>query len=327
MPLTFSVPDEVLSTSFANYSKTMTDNIYRANPITYFLRGQQPTVAGQVVKNKGNLKVLSGGESIVEPLMYAGSSAAAAYSGYQSIDVTPQTGITSARFAWKQYASTITISGREERQNSGENGITSLLEAKATQAEMSLSELIDSDALSTNNDSSLGFAGMQSLLDTTSTIGGISRSSNSWWQSNVTTSVGSFATNGLDTMRNSYNTASRGADVADLIVTTQTIYGYYEKVLQPLERFNDNMMTADGGFPSLLFKTTPVTFDLYCLSGAMYMINSKYLGLRIHEAANFKTTDFVRPANQDARTAQILVQGEIVISNAKRHAAATGITA
>jgi len=50
----------------------------------------------------------------------------------------------------------------------------------------------------------------------------------------------------------------------------------------------------------------------------MYFINSRYLFLKVDVATDFVTTDFVKPTNQTARTAQILWMGNLVTNNARR---------
>lgn len=326
MALTFSVPDSVLSTTLANYRDTLEDNIFRANPLFYYLVGRYPDVAGNSVRSKGQKKVLDGGESIVVPLMYEKNSTASSYTGYGILDTTPQDGITAAKFNWKQYSVSISISGKEERQNAGENRIVNLLESKMKQAEMSLQEKLDEHAFGAGTDSSTNLLGLQTIVATTGTVGGIARSGNSWWQAKVTTSVGSFSANGLDSMRTMYNNVTRGSDKCDIIITDQNDFERYEKVLQPQERFTDTQM-ADGGFQNLKFKGAPLTFDLYCTAGYMYFLNSKYLNWYVHQDADFATSDFVKPENQDARVAQVLIMGELCVSNNARQGVLQGLTA
>lgn len=326
MPLTFNVPDSVLSSTLANYSKTLQDNIFRANPLIYWLVGQYPEVVGEKIESRGQLRLLDGGESIVQPLMYERNSTAKSYSAYGIIDTTPQEGITAARYNWKQTAASISISGREERQNSGSSRIIELLQAKTMQAEMSIKEALDIQFWGLGTDSTTDTLGLQTIVSNTGTVGGISRSTNTWWQAQVTASAGSFAGGGLDAMRSMFNLASRGNDKIDLIIGDRTDFERYEKTLQPQERFQDSKM-ADGGFQSLMFKGAPFTFDLYAPAGNIYFLNSKYLYLSMHKDANFSTTDFVKPSDQDAKVAQILFQGEFTASNCFRQGVVQGLAA
>lgn len=113
----------LLATTVANYRKTLTDNVFNARPLTYFLM------------DKGRIRMLNGGTNIVEPLIYGENSTVASYSGYDTISLTPQSGITAAEFDWKQYAASVAISGIEEAKNNGEQAMVNLLEAKIMQAE------------------------------------------------------------------------------------------------------------------------------------------------------------------------------------------------
>lgn len=259
-------------------------------------------------------------------LMYEKNSTARSYSGYEQLDTTPQEGITSAEYNWKQYSASIAISGKEEAQNAGPQRIINLLEGKMKQAEMSLAEKMNEHAFSTGTDSTSNLLGLQTIVATTGTAGNISRTGNSWWQSSVRTAEGSFAANGLNAMRVMYNNVSKGSIHPDFIITDQADFERYEAALQPQERFTDTKV-ADGGFQNLKFKGATMFFDTYCTAGYMYFLNSEYLNLMVHNRRDFATTDFVKPENQDARIAQILWMGELTSSNNARQGVIQGLTA
>ena len=90
MAFTFSVPDAILSTTLMNYRKTLSDNIFNSIPFYWWLH------------EKGRKETRSGGESIIEPLLYGANDTVAAYSGFEILDTTPSEAITAAKFAWKQ---------------------------------------------------------------------------------------------------------------------------------------------------------------------------------------------------------------------------------
>jgi len=111
------------------------------------------------------------------------------------------------------------------------------------------------------------------LVDATSTVGGLVRTTETYFQSTVTAS-GSFAAQGLSDMRTLFNTvsSSAGKDSPDFIISTQSAYESYESVLQPQERFADAAM-ADGGFQSLRFKGAPFVYDANIATGRLYMLS------------------------------------------------------
>ena len=312
--------DTILSTTLANHMPKLVDNVFSARPFVYFL------------KQAGQVRTISGGSKIVLPLLYGQNGTAASYSAYDTINITPQTGITSAEFNWKQYAASITISGIEEAQNNSEEQIIDLLEAKTFQAEETITEKFDqmfiSSGLTSNATGNSGkdWLGLEALVkDSSSTnIGGINQATDTWWApGHKNTTAGALT---LAQMRTAYNTVSAGNDQPNVILTTRTLFEKYEDLLQPQERFMD-AKTADGGFQNLLFKGAPIVYDNYVTAGDMYFLNTKYIRLVGHSDNWFKPTPFVRPNNQDARYAQILCYGELTISNRARQGVLTAKTA
>ncbi|MDE2015956.1 MAG: phage major capsid protein [Patescibacteria group bacterium] len=221
----------------------------------------------------------------------------------------------------------MSILGIERRNNQGEAALLRLLEAKATQAEMSLKAVMSPDAFGdgTGNNSK-ALTGLAAIVSTTATCGGLAPATFAWWKGNVTSSVGSFAANGINNMRIAFNNVTFGNDKPDFLVTDQTTFQYYEAALQPAERFV-NTKAADAGFQTLTFKGVPLFFDRDCTAGYMYFLNSKYLKFVVHRDADFATGPFITPENQDASTAQILFQGNLTTNNRRMNAVLQGITA
>lgn len=314
--------DAILSTTLANYRDQLTDNVFTARPLTYHLM------------NKGRIRMLNGGTKIVEPLIYGENSTVKPYSGYDTIDLTPQTGISAAEFDWKQYAASIAISGIEEAKNNGEAEVINLLEAKIMQAEESMREgfnrMFFGDGTDTlgagGTDSGKSWNGLGNLIESGNTVGGINSADgqgNNWWRSYENNTAGALT---LAQMATAYNTVSVGNDHPDMVLTTQTLYEKYESLLQPQLRYTDTK-TADAGFQNLLFKAAPVTYDVHAPVGTMYFINSKYISLVGHSDKWFANTSFVRPENMDARYALIMCYGNLTIRNREKQGKLTAKTA
>jgi hypothetical protein len=196
--------DALLSTTLANYRSTLTDNVFTARPLTFKLM------------EKGRIRMLNGGTKIIEPLIYGQNDTVGSYSGFDTIALTPQTGISAAEYEWKQYAASISISGIEEAKNNGEQEIINLLEAKIMQAEESLREGFNQMffADGTGN-SSKDWNGLGNLVEATGVAGGIDPSTNTWWASyeeNTSTALT------LAQMSSMHTTVFR------LVMTTQTFF-------------------------------------------------------------------------------------------------------
>ena len=306
--------DALLSTTLANYRDQLTDNIFTARPLTYFLM------------DKGRIRMVDGGTKIVEPLIYGANSTVASYSGYDTLSLTAQEGISAAEYEWKQYAASIAISGIEEAKNNGEQAIINLLEAKIMQAEESMKEGFNQMfyADGTGN-SGKDWNGLGNIVEASGTVGGINRATagNEFWRSYEENSAGALT---LADMSTGYNSVSVGNDHPDMVLTTQTLFEKYESLLQPQLRYTD-AKTADAGFQNLLFKAAPVAYDVHCTAGVVYFLNSKYLTLVGHSGKWFAQTDFIRPENMDARYALIMAYGNLTCRNAKKQGKLTARTA
>jgi hypothetical protein len=306
--------DALLSTTLAKYRDQLTDNVFTARPLTYFLT------------DKGRIRMLDGGTKIVEPLIYGQNSTVASYSGYDSIALTAQTGITAAEYDWKQYAASIAISGIEEAKNNGDAAILNLLEAKVMQAEESLREGFNTMFFGDGTgNSGKNWNGLGNLVEASGTVGGINRATagNEYWRSYEENTAGALT---LAQMNTAYNSVSVGNDHPDMVLTTQTLYEKYESLLQPQLRYTDTK-TADAGFQNLLFKAAPVTYDTGCTAGVMYFLNSKYLTLVGHSGKWFSQTEFVRPENLDAKYALIMCYGNLTVRNCAKQGKLTAKTA
>ena len=304
--------DNLLTTTLANYRKTLTDNVFTARPLTYTLM------------EKGRIRMLNGGTKVVEPLIYGLNDTVGSYSGYDSIALTPQTGISAAEFEWRQYAASISISGIEEAKNNGDAEIINLLEAKIMQAEESMREGFNTMffADGTGN-SSKDWNGLDNLVDNTGTVGNIDSSTYTWWKSYKESTATALT---LAQMATAYNSVSVGNDHPDTLLTTQTLFEKYEALLQPQLRYTDTK-TADAGFQNLLFKAAPVMYDTGCTAGTFFFLNSKYLTLVGHSDKWFSQTAFISPEDTDARYALIMCYGNLTVRNRAKQGKLTAKTA
>ncbi len=306
--------DALLSTTLANYRDKLTDNVFTARPLTYWL------------SSRDRIRMESGGVKLVEQLIYGKNSTVGSYSGYDTISLAQQEGITAAEYDWKQYAASIVISGIEEAKNNGEHAIINLLESKIMQAEESMREGFNQMffADGTGN-SGKNWNGLGNIVEANVALGGIDPSvaGNEYWKSYEDNTAGALT---LAQMATAYNTTSVGNDHPDVILSTQTLFEKYESLLQPQLRYTDTK-TADAGFQNLLFKAAPIMYDVHAPAGTMFFLNSKYLKLVGHTDKWFTQTEFVRPENQDARMALIMCYGNLVCSNRAKQGKLTAKTA
>lgn len=309
--------DALVSTTLKNYTPKIEDNLFTNVTLLYWL------------KEAGHIEKVNGGEQLVEPLLYEANDTVGAYAGYDNILTTPQDGITSAIYDWKQYAVSVAISGLEEAKNRGESAVVSLLKAKVDQAEMSLMDGMNKMFYGSigSQDPAKVWNGLPTLIEAaakasqTSTVGGIASSNtdasgNRWWVNQYKSiATGQFKIGDLSSL---YNSCSNGRIHPDFILTSQQMWERYESLLQPQLRYQSTK-AADAGFENLLYKSAPIMWDAplsnTSTNSKMYFLNSKFLKLKVHSDVWLKSTPFEKPHGQDARYSQILCYGNLVTNN------------
>lgn len=347
--------DSLLSTTLMSYVKsgTMFDNVFKDSAFLQYMR-QTDAVIKQ-----------DGGERIRLALMYGDNGTIKSYAGYDTLDTTPQDGMTTAFYEWREIGGTISISRKEERQNSGESAIMSLLGQKTKQAEMSMRELLNSQLLlgtvssatfvpgnSGKDLNPLGyFLRKANATDPVSggNVGNIAGASNAWWRhktavidSGSTDTGNAFALAvttyaGLKVaLHRMYNHCSRGSGGSpNLVVSDQNTFESYNNALDTQVRYTNTKM-ADMGFETIKLRGATMVWDevvpdidngtAAITAGTAFFINTNFYHLIIDSQTDIVTTPFVEPENQTAKTAKILFMGNAGVSNLRKHGVVYGIS-
>jgi len=305
MALTYS---QISAITRAKFIPKLRDNIYEANPLLSRLQ-----------KSK---TVLDGGTSILVPLEYASLTAAGWFSGADTLDTSDNETITSAEYSWKQSYANISISRRDELINSGDSQILDFVKSKVKSAEKTLSETLSTGLYNAGSDAK-AFGGLRLIMSASNTVGGISQSTNSWWQANVDSST---TTVSMSALQSQFNAASISNDTPSVAVGTRAIYNSYYALLQPQQRFVDPE-TAKGGFQNIMFNGIFLIVDAHQAANHLMFINEKYLDLFVHKDEDFRFEDFVKPVNQNVRVGKVYFMGALGSSNNRMHAVLSALTA
>ena len=305
--------DQLLASSLHAYlEKTPVDQVFNKRPA--------------VSKMLSKAKKMDGGSTIVTNVMYEKNETAANYDGADVLDITPQAGYTDTQAEWKQAAVSISLIGRLLRQNSGASKVFDIIDQKRQQAMDSLEDKVNDNLFA----AAVGSKAPESLVTmilASGTVQGVNSSTSSWWQSTVTTG-GSFATQGLSDLRTTYSTLDKKQPSSriDMLLSTDTVYNYYEGSLTPNTRYSDGE-TPTGSFSGLKFKDATMFYDAAATSGVIYMFSTDDLHFVINSGANFTMTEFVKPANQDVKTAQIILMYQMCTRARRKLGKITSITA
>ena len=335
--------DALLSSTLFNYRRTLEDNISKTNALFHQLMRIDPA---------GYQTVSEIGDRMMMPLMYE-LGTADSYSGYDQLDVSPMDGITASFWEWRQASVPIAISALEEKKNRGEARILNLLEAKTQQAEMGIQEFFNTRLLigaggSTITTPYVSAMNGSSFIDplpllvkfdpTSSTVvGNINQNTHAWWRNQYHASTGATFAAFLTELRKLRLKANRGpGGKPNLHLVDEDTYSLYEQALAAKHQ-NPSYQKADIPFENIAFYGSAVVSDekvpnveagteaQSTTAGSWFMLNTKFVSIKVDSATNFAPTPFQKPENQDAKVAHILWLGAIGISNRRKQAVMGGI--
>lgn len=311
-----SVFTEIVSTTFRNHPKEITDAFSLHTPLYYKMT------------KRGKMRSESGGYSIVTPLEYAANGTYQRYSGADILNVNQSDVITAAEYNWRQIAINVVSTGYELRVNAGPQRLANLAKSKIKNAIHTFANNFSADLYS---DGSLAnqIDGLQKLIaDTpTNTVGGISSNTWTFWKNKVQSAAAPLQGGGAITpsattgvmeslMLPLLMEVTRNNDKTDLIVSSNDYYQFFHGGQVGFKQYVDADM-ANAGFENLKFHGIPVVFDgnSGMAASRMYFINTNYLELVTHSDANMTVMDEAKPYNQDAVVVPILWMGNLCCSN------------
>ena len=267
----------------------------------------------QRFKKNDVYKSVDGGTKIIQPLQYAKNSSGGWYSRADTLSTTDNDVFTSAEFEWKFLYENITLYGVDEMKNSGKAAVLNYVQERTKASELTIMDRMGASIYSDGTQAK-EIVGLRAIVNTSSTIGNISQSANSWWQAQVS----SDTVMTLPSLGTLYSDCSIGSMKPTVITSDSDNWDRYYNLLQPQQRFQDKT-TADGGFQSLMFRGAAWIDDAAAPADTVFMLNEKFLNLYYHPKRDFKMEDFVKPTNQDARVAKILFMGAMGSSNNRMH--------
>ncbi len=319
---------DIIATTIESRSKSARDNLSNNNALLMRM------------KERGNIKKITGGSSILEELYYndPNTNFATSYSGFETIDISVDSPISAAQFFMKNYADAVVISGPEILQNSGKEQMIDLLATRTEVAFSRLSNRIDldlhGDGTGNSGKNLVGLSAMISTSPTSGVYGNIDRATWSFWRNGAFTATsltGAAAT--AANIQSIMNTVSlsrvRGNDKIDFIYAGQTAYQLYLSSLQAIQRVTDETKMAASGFTALKFFGGGGSADVILGGGIggnqtatrMDFINSKYVYFRPHADRNFVNIGGSRESvNQDAVVKLIGWSGALTCSGAQFNA-------
>ena len=287
------------------------DNVFDVSPLLKRIKGK-------------SYQKIGGGTSIIVPLEYAANGSVGWYAGEETLDTADTDIGTAAEYQWKQLYVNISVKGIDELKNGGDAQVIDFVKVKVKNAEKTMEDYLGTGLYQTSSANPKSIIGLRAYAaSTSSTVGGISQTDYSWWRPQVDTTTTTLT---IAAMRNRVQAVSINNDSCSVIATTDSLYSSFYGLLQPQQRFQDEQ-TAKAGFSSLMFEGKPVLADAYCPAQHMLFLNEEYLMFKVHKDRDMKFEPFMKPINQDVKSAKILWAGAFCSANGRQQGAMTALTA
>jgi hypothetical protein len=283
-----------------------------------------------------NSQTASGGVSSVSVPVQGSQFVNAQWSDYSGSFAQPsvQQGAYQAEFNLKLLVSPVPFLGMEGAVQQ-DYAIIPLIEARMNDA---TNVMMDSmaTALYNNTSNNQQFIGLPAAVDDgtgTATYGNINRSSNTWWKSKQY-AAGSVNPTRQNVLQYISGTVKNGAEVPTFGVCgfgtwtllAQDYVGQENYMITPGSGFDGDANGPQAAFRALMVAGVPIYPDPYCPEGTLYLLNTNYLSLYIHEQASFAFTGFesTLPNFQIGYVGAVLMIAELVNTKPKAMTKITG---
>lgn len=319
-----SVGAELTAVTRRAFIPKMVVQIYQTSPLLASLFANAQTASGGV-------------SSVTVPLqgLPLTTTQWSDYSGSFNQPIAQQ-GISNAEFNLKSLITPIPFLGMEGAVQM-DHAIIPLIEARMNDSTNNAADAM-CQALynnSTNNQQIIGLPGAVDDGTNLVTYGGVNRTANTWFQSKVY-AAGSVAPTRILVMQYIAGVNKNGAEMPTFGVMgfgtwtklSQDFVAQESYQIQPGNGFDSDADRPRSGFRALDVAGVPIYADPYCPEGILYLINTNYLNLYVHDQAAFAFSGFesLLPNYQIGYIGAVLTLLELVVTKPRTCGRVGGFT-
>ena len=291
----------------------VTDNTFKGCPYGFWL------------KENGRLSI-RGGSPINVPIIKAQLN-----SDWYSTGLTPATlevkePFTKAEYNWKFLRVPWALDETDILKNGGQE--IDLMDATEQVATLTMIEAFSTALFGTNASASSQLDGLQNMAGATGTAyGGLTDTdfvSPATWLMNIRTLAAAGTLTAVE-MRIMRGNATRGRAKPNLGLCNFPVYGKIWALAQTAQRFGMERI-AKLGFDHMMFEDMPIMPDEHSTGSGggtqdnwLYMLNTDYIKLVIHEEQAFKSEVYHPIPQQEVKIGKIKVACNQITSNRRMH--------
>lgn len=294
----------------------------------------------------GAAQEADGGNELVLPVMDGYTPNGDSYGVGSTLSLTHTNAYTQARYQFKQVYESALIDDVLWDRARGSGAKIDYVRGQLDRARLAVAETVAAQlcasATGTAPDGSSDITTALEIIDSTGAIGGLNPATagQSWWAATENSSVGSFTTNGLDVMRDTFNAVTKYKTLGKptAIFASDTAYQACEEAGQGFLTFaqpGGSLQSADLGIVSLYYKGIPIVYEPHLdaleasLGGVMLWVNNKALKFIPRAGKSFMVDPWfsLAPTGRRAKATWITFVGELCAQARSPLAKLAGITA
>ena len=280
-----------------------------------------------------NSQQASGGVSQVTVPVQGSQFVNAQWSDYSGSFAQPsvQQGAFNAEFNLKLMIAPVPFLGMEGAVQQ-DHAVIPLIEARMNDATNVMMDAM-ATALYNNTTNTQQFTGLPLAVSSSGTYGNIDRATYTWWASKQY-AAGSVNPTRQNVLQYISGTVKNGAEVPSFGVCgfgtwtllAQDYVGQEQYVITPGSGFDADGNGPQAAFRALMVAGVPIYPDPYCPEGILYLLNTNYLSLYIHDQGSFVFTGFesTLPNWQIGYVGAVLMIAELVNTKPKAMTKVTG---
>lgn len=280
-----------------------------------------------------NSQTASGGVSSVTVPVQGAQFVNAQWSDYSGSFQQPsvQQGAYNAEFNLKLMIAPVPFLGMEGAVQE-DYAVIPLIEARMNDCTNVMMDAMATSAYNDDGTNTQRFTGLPIAVDSAGTYAGLDRSTYAWWASSEY-AAGSVNPTRQNVLQYISGTVKKSAEMPTFGVCgfgtwtllAQDFVGQETYMITPGSSFGSEE-GPNSAFRALMVAGIPIYPDPYCPEGTMYLLNTNYLSLYVHNKAQFAFTGFesTLPNWQIGYVGAVLTIAEIVSTKPKSMTKVTG---
>lgn len=300
----------------------LTDGVFKSNAFLARLREKQ--------------MLEEGGNKIICPLLAVDDTGTTGefYSPRNVLSLNEYDGISASEHDWKYINESVVIYKADIAKNAGKLGVLKLIDSKVRQAEMAMKQRMVKGALSDGTVSTGAldadqFIGLQAIIASSGSYGGIAPADLATWVSYVDDNGGSLRALTQAIVDKAYDQAAEeGIGAPTLGLMDKSVFTKFKGLLTGIQRTTRESTLNGLGHKgqSIVYNGIDYLIENNMPASTLFHVDENHFKLHVHRDHNMRRQSIKDLETMDALLERIFLYGAVIASERKFHSRVNDIT-